>query len=239
MPSRCGTIPDISFAAFWWKTVTVGPWPSGPVWFVWVLLALDVLAALLYRTVARPASIRSAGCRWQALTRPAPVLPGPAGGHRHRLSCRRCFYFGAIALVRVRAVRGSGQPHPALRCCISSSAPASARRISIRACSPRMAGWRGAGRVAGRHARDLWLHHRADLHQARNTARPRPPAGMVAGRLRACSSSPSAPRRLSPSWRCSWASTMSVRACSIRMRDDAYGIYPDALRPVLWLQYGC
>src|SRR6202158_4010079 len=41
--------PDISFAAFWWKTVTVGPWPSGPAWFVWVLLALDVLAAVVYR----------------------------------------------------------------------------------------------------------------------------------------------------------------------------------------------
>jgi len=40
---------DISFAAFWWKTVTVGPWPSGPAWFVWVLLALDVLAAVVYR----------------------------------------------------------------------------------------------------------------------------------------------------------------------------------------------
>jgi peptidoglycan/LPS O-acetylase OafA/YrhL len=37
------------FAEFWWKTVTVGPWPSGPAWFVWVLLALDVLAALVYR----------------------------------------------------------------------------------------------------------------------------------------------------------------------------------------------
>src|ERR1700686_1102906 len=41
--------PDISFAAFWWKTVTVGPWPSGPAWVVWVLLALDVLAAVVYR----------------------------------------------------------------------------------------------------------------------------------------------------------------------------------------------
>jgi hypothetical protein len=39
---------DVSFAAFWWKTVTVGPWPSGPAWFVWVLLALDVLAAVVY-----------------------------------------------------------------------------------------------------------------------------------------------------------------------------------------------
>src|ERR1700756_5130228 len=28
-----------TFSAFWWKTVTVGPWPSGPVWFIWVLLA--------------------------------------------------------------------------------------------------------------------------------------------------------------------------------------------------------
>ena len=25
--------PDLSFAAFWWKTVTAGPWPSGPIWF--------------------------------------------------------------------------------------------------------------------------------------------------------------------------------------------------------------
>ena len=41
--------PDIGFAAFWWKTITVGPWPSGPVWFVWVLLAFDLTASLLYR----------------------------------------------------------------------------------------------------------------------------------------------------------------------------------------------
>jgi hypothetical protein len=41
--------PDISFSAFWWKTVTVGPWPSGPIWFVWVLLAFDLSASLLYR----------------------------------------------------------------------------------------------------------------------------------------------------------------------------------------------
>jgi surface polysaccharide O-acyltransferase-like enzyme len=38
-----------SFAEFWWKTVTVGPWASGPAWFVWVLLALDVIAAVVYR----------------------------------------------------------------------------------------------------------------------------------------------------------------------------------------------
>jgi peptidoglycan/LPS O-acetylase OafA/YrhL len=38
-----------SFVEFWWKTITVGPWPSGPAWFVWVLLALDVIAAIVYR----------------------------------------------------------------------------------------------------------------------------------------------------------------------------------------------
>src|SRR5664279_3604922 len=28
--------PGASFLAFWWKTITTGPWPSGPVWFIWV-----------------------------------------------------------------------------------------------------------------------------------------------------------------------------------------------------------
>jgi hypothetical protein len=40
--------PTTTFAAFWWRTVTEGPWNSGPAWFVWVLLALDVIAALVY-----------------------------------------------------------------------------------------------------------------------------------------------------------------------------------------------
>jgi len=41
--------PEASFAAFWWKTITVGPWPSGPLWFLWVLLTFDLTASLLYR----------------------------------------------------------------------------------------------------------------------------------------------------------------------------------------------
>ena len=40
--------PNTTFAAFWWRTVTEGPWNSGPAWFVWVLLALDVIAAFVY-----------------------------------------------------------------------------------------------------------------------------------------------------------------------------------------------
>jgi hypothetical protein len=41
--------PELAFAEFWWNTVTVGPWPSGPIWFVWVLLFFDLTASLLYR----------------------------------------------------------------------------------------------------------------------------------------------------------------------------------------------
>src|SRR5258708_9608459 len=51
--------PDISFTAFWWKTITVGPWMIGPAWFVWVLLALDVIAALVYR--AAPVLVEAIG----------------------------------------------------------------------------------------------------------------------------------------------------------------------------------
>ena len=35
--------PEIGFSEFWWKTITKGPWPSGPIWFLWVLLAFDLV----------------------------------------------------------------------------------------------------------------------------------------------------------------------------------------------------
>lgn len=37
-----------SFAAFWWRTITVGPWPSGPIWFTWVLLVFGIIAGAIY-----------------------------------------------------------------------------------------------------------------------------------------------------------------------------------------------
>jgi surface polysaccharide O-acyltransferase-like enzyme len=45
--------PDISFTTFWWKMITVGPWPSGPLWFLWVLLCFDLTASVLYRLSSR------------------------------------------------------------------------------------------------------------------------------------------------------------------------------------------
>jgi peptidoglycan/LPS O-acetylase OafA/YrhL len=44
---------DFNFFHFWWRTLTVGPWPSGPAWFLWVLLALDIVAAALSTVAPR------------------------------------------------------------------------------------------------------------------------------------------------------------------------------------------
>jgi surface polysaccharide O-acyltransferase-like enzyme len=50
---------DFGFLHFWWHTLTVGPWPSGPAWFLWVLLALDAAAAAIW--FAAPHMIEASG----------------------------------------------------------------------------------------------------------------------------------------------------------------------------------
>jgi hypothetical protein len=50
---------DFNFFHFWWHTLTIGPWPSGSAWFLWVLLALDAIAALLW--TAAPRAIEALG----------------------------------------------------------------------------------------------------------------------------------------------------------------------------------
>jgi surface polysaccharide O-acyltransferase-like enzyme len=44
---------DFNFLHFWWHTLTMGPWPSGPAWFLWVLLALDAVAAFIWLVAPR------------------------------------------------------------------------------------------------------------------------------------------------------------------------------------------
>jgi hypothetical protein len=44
---------DFNFFHFWWHTLTIGPWPSGPAWFLWVLLALDIAAVALWALAPR------------------------------------------------------------------------------------------------------------------------------------------------------------------------------------------
>jgi surface polysaccharide O-acyltransferase-like enzyme len=50
---------DFNFLHFWARIFTVGPWPSGPAWFLWVLLAFDVLVALLWSVL--PGAIAALG----------------------------------------------------------------------------------------------------------------------------------------------------------------------------------
>ena len=62
--------PGAGFSQFWWKTITAGPWPGGPVWFIWVLFAFHLAATLLYLVSPRaldPINRLSA----QAFKRPA------------------------------------------------------------------------------------------------------------------------------------------------------------------------
>ena len=104
--------PNTTFAAFWWRTVTVGPWNSGPAWFVWVLLALDVIAALVYYALSRLGRgdrQTIAGEFWAARA----VLLGAADRIHRRLRAGRAL-FRRIALVRARTDRDPGEPHPAL-----------------------------------------------------------------------------------------------------------------------------
>jgi surface polysaccharide O-acyltransferase-like enzyme len=44
---------DFNFLHFWWQTLSVGPWPSGSAWFLWVLLTLDAITALLWSAAPR------------------------------------------------------------------------------------------------------------------------------------------------------------------------------------------
>ena len=72
---------DFSFLHFWGRIFTVGPWPSGPAWFLWVLLAFDAMAAAVW-TIA-PGAIRAFG---RAILRACVI--GPA----RRLRCVPDFF---------------------------------------------------------------------------------------------------------------------------------------------------
>ena len=40
-------------ASYWKAWTSLGGWPAGPAWFVWVLLAFDILVVLVYAVVPR------------------------------------------------------------------------------------------------------------------------------------------------------------------------------------------
>jgi hypothetical protein len=60
---------DFDFLHFWRRTLTIGPWPSGAAWFLWVLLALDSMAAFIWQFA--PNVVRAVG-RFAASLRNRP-----------------------------------------------------------------------------------------------------------------------------------------------------------------------
>ena len=67
-----GTV-DFNFLHFWRHTITIGPWPSGPAWFLWVLLALDAVATAVWS--AAPRTIATLGrLIFSARNRPAAAF---------------------------------------------------------------------------------------------------------------------------------------------------------------------
>ncbi|HEX4229903.1 MAG TPA: acyltransferase [Bryobacteraceae bacterium] len=47
-PTYLQTSGHAGFTGFWHQWLSLGTWPAGPAWFVWVLLAFDCIAALLF-----------------------------------------------------------------------------------------------------------------------------------------------------------------------------------------------
>jgi surface polysaccharide O-acyltransferase-like enzyme len=56
---------DVNFFHFYRHMLTIGPWSSGSAWFLWVLLTLDAIAALLWAVA--PRAIAALGRRVDAL----------------------------------------------------------------------------------------------------------------------------------------------------------------------------
>src|ERR1700761_888475 len=44
---------DFNFFHYWQHMLTTGPWPSGQAWFLWVLLAFDIVATIIWSGAPR------------------------------------------------------------------------------------------------------------------------------------------------------------------------------------------
>jgi len=50
-PTYLQSTPDPSLLDYWHKWQALSIWPNGPVWFLWLLLAGDIMAAILYEAM--------------------------------------------------------------------------------------------------------------------------------------------------------------------------------------------
>ena len=83
---------DAGGLAFWREWLSLGMWPTGPAWFIWVLLAFDGIAAGLYRFA--PALIENIGRR-------------TLSGLRHPVACFATVIFvSAVVYLPLRVAFG-------------------------------------------------------------------------------------------------------------------------------------
>jgi surface polysaccharide O-acyltransferase-like enzyme len=61
---------NFNFFHFWWHMLTIGPWPSGQSWFLWVLLVFDLVVAAIWSTA--PQILNRLG-QWIATLRARPI----------------------------------------------------------------------------------------------------------------------------------------------------------------------
>ena len=104
---------DPSIAAYWHALLQLPYWPNGPLWFLWQLLALNLIAAAVHR--AAPSLVRSLG-RWSAAAenRFCPMVRRTHCGFRTGLhSFGRHFY--SLGVVQFRIVGRSAVPAAGLR----------------------------------------------------------------------------------------------------------------------------
>jgi glucans biosynthesis protein C len=81
---------DAGYLAYWRRNITTDRWPSGPLWFIWLLLLFDILAAGCF--IAWPRGIGAAPLGW---ARRKPLVAAAA-------------MFGVCAAVYLPALRTFG-----------------------------------------------------------------------------------------------------------------------------------
>ena len=152
-PSYRMTGSDITFGAFWGQTLTDGPWPSGPPWFIAVLFGFDVVAVAADRLTRNVDLARLGGSfRFLALVTIVAYLPlliafGPsrwfAWGPLTIQASRILLYAGyfLVGMLAGPAIRTAGRGVLALAVLLFALllAVAAAQRISPGLLPP--AGW--------------------------------------------------------------------------------------------------
>ena len=143
-PSYAVTGADPGFLAYARAWLSLGFWPSGPAWFIWLLLVFDAVAAGLH-------ALGAAGRR---IRRPRGISACMAV-RRHSLPCSSSFQHWSMSQWNWSSAQTVGSPsvpfhfRRAVRCSmrptfwpVSRSAPLAPSLVFLRG----MPGWRGDGR---------------------------------------------------------------------------------------------